>query len=100
MAVRPSPLAVGVGVRVRTTGPSGHVRTPGYLRGASGTVVALLGRFPNPERLAYGAPAPLVALYRVEFAVTDVFGPADGASRDVVTADIYEHWLEEVQDRE
>lgn len=80
------------------SGPSGHVRTPGYLRGAHGRVVRDLGRHPNPERLAYGdRDAPVIALYRVEFRLADVFDDYRGPASDVVTADIYEHWLQEVE---
>ncbi|MEJ1975673.1 MAG: SH3-like domain-containing protein [Acetobacteraceae bacterium] len=47
-------------------GPA-HVRTPHYLRGRPGTIIRYMGRFADPERLAFGRPADLRALYHVAF---------------------------------
>ena len=41
-------------VRVLSSEKPGHVRTPGYLKGKSGWIEAVIGPFPNPEDLAYG----------------------------------------------
>ena len=72
---------------------TGHLRTPRYLRGKPGTVRAYLGLHRNPEQLAYGAAGlPMLKLYRVGFALRDVF-PAAAAGADEVSADLYEHWL-------
>lgn len=89
---------VGARVRVTRAFPPGHIRTPQFVRGHTGTVTRMLGRFPNPERLAYGlSGTPLLRLYQVVFPLSDIW-PGGGAfaDGDTVTADIYEHWLETV----
>lgn len=82
----PEVQAAKVGTRV-------HIRTPHFLRGASGTIERALGSFPNPEDLAFARPAGAKPLYQVRFAQRDLF-PAGAAPGDTLVADIYEHWLE------
>lgn len=89
-------FAPGMAVRVRddwpeTRGPC-HLRTPHYLRGRAGTVVRALGRFPNPEDLAFARPADRRALYHVAFAQQPIWH--EGQAGDEVVVEIYEHWLE------
>jgi nitrile hydratase len=70
----------------------GHIRTPWYLRGRTGRVERICGHFPNPEELAFRRSGlPRIALYRVRFAISDLWG---GESGDTLDAEIYEHWLE------
>jgi nitrile hydratase subunit beta len=84
---------VGDRVRVRTDSPSGHMRTPSYIRGKTGIVSRLHGAFRNPEQLAYGRDGlPKMPLYLVTFDAAHVWG--DEARGDTVAVDIYEHWLE------
>ncbi len=45
---------VGDRVKVTNASPPGHVRTPTFVRGKTGTIIRHYGAFPNPERLAYG----------------------------------------------
>lgn len=85
-------LAPGAPVRVRRMAPPGHMRTPAYLRGKRGRIERALPAFPNPEELAYGRPAARVPLYRVRFALSDLWG--DAAEGDTLDAEIYAHWLE------
>ncbi len=85
-------LAEGTRVRVRAIMPPGHVRTPAYLRGRTGVIERVLGPFANPEALAYRQPAPPLPLYRVRFAMVDLWGQP---SADVLEAEIYGHWLEQ-----
>jgi nitrile hydratase subunit beta len=89
-------FAPGSAVRVKndwpeTRGPV-HIRTPHYLRGMPGTVVRLLGTFPNPEELAFARPAPGRALYHVRFAQPSVW--QEGHPGDELQVEIFEHWLE------
>jgi hypothetical protein len=42
----------GERVKVLKAYPLGHVRTPYYIRGCTGTVERICGAFPNPEELA------------------------------------------------
>lgn len=90
----------GAHVRVRrdfpeTRGPC-HIRTPHYLRGLDGVVERPLGAFPNPEDLAFGRPAAPVPLYHVRFDQPRLFG--EGAARDTLLVELYEHWLEDRRD--
>ena len=85
----------GQRVRVLKMYPVGHVRTPFYIRGHTGTIERLCGAFPNPEELAQmrdGLPAR--PLYRVRFLQRDVWPGYHGSGRDVLEVEIYEHWLE------
>ena len=82
-------------VRVRAGSPTHHYRTPTYIQGKRGRVVALCGAFPNPETLAHGGTGlPQMPLYRVEFPQTEVWSEYHGSAADTVLVDIYEHWLD------
>ncbi len=88
-------FAPGTGVRVREDWPEArgpaHIRTPHYVRGRSGRVVRCLGRFRNPEDLAFARPAPEIPLYHVAFAPAGIWPDAGG---DEIVIEIFEHWLE------
>ena len=83
-------------VRVKSWAPPGHVRTPWYLRGKTGQIERKLGPFGNPEALAYGQQAEKRDLYRVRFRMEEIWGGEAERPDDVVEAEIYAHWLEEV----
>ena len=88
-------LTAGTTVRVRddwpeTRGPC-HIRTPHYLRGHEGTVVRHLGRFANPEDLAFARPAAKLDLYHVAFRPSALWPDAGG---DQVLVELFEPWLE------
>jgi len=89
-------IAPGSAVRVRDAWPERagpcHIRTPHYLRGREGRVVRALGRFENPEDLAFGRAAPKLALYHVAFAQEPIWG--EGDARDEVIVELFETWLE------
>ncbi len=85
-------------VKVRVGSPPGHFRTPAYIQGKTGRVVALCGVFANPESLAHGGTGqPKQPLYRVEFDQNLVWSLYTGSSNDTVLVDLYEHWLEKVE---
>ena len=89
-------FTVGDFVTVRDAWPPGHLRTPAYVRGRTGAVVAVLGLYPNPEELAFhrsGLPAPM--LYRIRFAQHELWPDYAGVAADSVDVEVYEHWLEE-----
>ncbi|KAG7348317.1 NHLP leader peptide domain containing protein [Nitzschia inconspicua] len=71
-----------------------HIRTPGYIYGVNGKVVERCGRFGDPSFLAFGIKAPQVWLYRVEVSMADLW-PEQSSSKDTVSVEIYEHWLEQ-----
>lgn len=78
---------LGDRVRVKEANPDGNPRTPPYIRGKAGVVIALHGRIDNPidHRDVYPP------LYTVEFAVREVFG-SDSADR--LAVDIHDDWLD------
>jgi nitrile hydratase len=89
-------LSNGALVRVKddwpeTRGPC-HIRTPWYVRGATGTVVRHLGDFANPEDLAFARPAARLPLYHVRFELPAVWH--EGGGGDEVLIEIFENWLE------
>ena len=86
---------VGEKVRVMKAYPPGHIRTPFYIRGHTGTVERICGAFPNPEELAQMRDGlPPQPLYRVRFLQKDVWPDYQGPEADVVEIEIYQHWLE------
>jgi nitrile hydratase len=89
-------FAAGARVRVRNDWPEArgpaHIRTPHYVRGRTGTVIRLLGVYPDPEYLAFGRPAPRRLLYHVAFPATVAWGDADSAAD--IAIELYDHWLE------
>jgi len=82
-------------VRVRSGSPPGHFRTPTYIQGKTGSVVAVHGAFRNPESLAYGGDGlPKQFLYLVCFDQTRIWNQYTASPQDTLFIDIYEHWLE------
>lgn len=89
-------LAPGEVVRVRAGDPPHHMRTPGYLKGKSGTVTRLVGECGNPETMAYGHDGlPKLALYRVRFTQESLWPDYAGARGDTLEVELYANWLEE-----
>ena len=87
-------------VSVKATFPPGHVRTPYFTRGRTGTIDSAVGFDPNPENMAYGiVDEPAVPLYRVRFRQRDLWSDYTGNARDTVVVDIFEHWLEAADER-
>ncbi len=88
-------------VRVKQMFSPGHIRTPWYVRGQTGTVERLCGVFGNPEELAYArAGTPRQPLYRVRFALRDLWADYAGAVHDSIEIEIYQHWLEPISAKE
>jgi nitrile hydratase subunit beta len=88
----------GQRVRVAARPHEGHHRTPGYLKGKTGTVERAHAAFPNPETRAYGGDGlPEQPLYLVAFAQRDVWPDYAGHADDRLFVDVFEHWLQEAQ---
>jgi nitrile hydratase subunit beta len=86
----------GQRVRVAARPHDGHHRTPGYLKGKTGTIERAHASFTNPETRAYGGDGlPKQHLYLVRFAQRDIWPDYRGRGDDRIYADLYEHWLEE-----
>ena len=80
-------------VKVRFAEVATHCRTPYYLRGKRGVVTRVFGVFPNPEQLAYHRLGiPCQPLYQIAFDFAEVWGRPE--RKTVITADIFQHWLE------
>ena len=86
----------GDAVHVRTGTPTGHCRTPAYIRGKVGQVVTVHSSYRNPEDLAHGGNGlPKRALYLVAFAQPRVWESRyRGPHGDTVWVDLYDHWLD------
>ena len=81
-------------VTVRSGNPPTHYRTPAYLQGRTGRIVAFCGVYPDPESLAHGGDGrPHKPLYRVEFPQSTLWTDYRGSPADRLQADIYEPWL-------
>jgi nitrile hydratase beta subunit len=88
----PAPaFAVGARVRARLMNPAGHTRTPRYIRGRPGIVIASHGPHVFADRHATGDEAPQ-PLYTVRFAAADLWG-AD-TTADAICVDCWEAYLE------
>jgi nitrile hydratase subunit beta len=88
-------ISPGQAVRVLETEKEGHVRTPDYVKGKTGRVANVLGKFKDPESLAYGGSGlPEKTLYKVVFRQADLWEGYAGSPDDVLYVDVYEHWLE------
>jgi len=92
-----SHLKVGDMVAVRSESthlpwPKPHLRTPGYVYGAIGEIVADCGKFHNPELLAFRRKGPMQNLYRVRFLQKDLWEHYEGDS-DTAVVEIYSPWL-------
>ena len=88
----------GTLVRIADRTPVGHMRTPAYVRGRVGRIERYCGAFPNPEDLAYGGDGlPARDLYRVRLSQAALWPAYEGAARDTLEIEIYDHWLEPVR---
>ena len=85
----PGAFAVGSPVTVRRTSPRGHTRCPRYVRGATGVVASVRGRFPLPDAGAEGR-AVREPLYGVAFTARALWGEG----HHVVHLDLWESYLE------
>jgi hypothetical protein len=82
----------GARVTIKELSPPGHVRTPHYLRGKTGVIERVLGRYENPEQRAYALPATPRQLYRVRFTMSELWDATE-APTDTLDAEIFEHWI-------
>ncbi len=94
-AASPGRFSAGDRVEVRVGSPTTHFRTPWYIQGKAGVVVAAYGAFRNPESLAHGGDGlPKQHLYRVQFFQKQVWDEYRGPGQDKLLVDLYDHWLE------
>jgi nitrile hydratase len=85
----------GDSVRVRRAFPPGHIRTPIYIRGASGVIERDCGDCVNAEERAVGRSGlPELPLYRVRFKQREIWPDYQGAEGDSIEIELYANWLE------
>jgi nitrile hydratase len=88
---RPS-FALGVTVRGKMSGHSGHTRLPGYVRGRKGSIFARHGAHVFPDASARGEHKA-EHLYTVSFAASELWPEAKDRP-DRVFVDLWESYLE------
>ena len=92
-------FSVGDRVRIKDSHPPGHRRTPFYVRGKTGVIERYCGDFKNPEALAYGFDGtPESELNSVRLAQPDLWENYEGPASDTLDLEIYDHWLEKVEE--
>ena len=80
----------GQTVLVSLLDPAGHRRTPGYVRGHAGTVVAVHGSHVLPDDVvAHRAEPRVEPVYAVAFAAETLFGVGDHS----ITVNLWESYL-------
>lgn len=89
-------FAVGTAVRVKPRHDAGHNRSPRYLRGRTGTIVADIGVFQFPDSVAENLGIKPQHLYSVSFPAADLWGADAESTVDEVMADLMESYLEVV----
>ena len=106
-------FGVGDVVRIRhedltTRFKKPHLRTPGYVFGQRGVVTRSLGLYPDPGLAAFRLPTPKVPLYSVRILLRDIKKSRhyrddeeeeeEGVEGDVVELDVFQPWLERVEE--
>lgn len=87
-------FATGERVEIVDLSKPGHVRTPLYVRGKTGTIDHYCGEFENPENRAYGRVGrERIPLYRVRLRQRDLWPDYEGSDKDTLVLEIYHHWL-------
>ena len=81
----------GTRVRVKAGDPDHHTRVPRYVRGHTGTVVAVIDQWAVPDDSARGIEPPRAeTCYAVRFSAADLWGSGD----HTVTVDLWESYLD------
>lgn len=86
-------FAVGDRLRTKNLQPKGHTRLPGYVRGQTGTVIALRGGFILPDSNAHGQGEAPEHLYTIRFEGADLWG-SGAEPGSAVMIDAWESYLE------
>lgn len=94
LASHPPRFKVGDTLTVDARPSLGHMRTPVYVRGKTGTVVHIQGLMHDPSTLAYHRPGlPMRYWYKLRFRQTDLWPGYEGDPRDQLELDVQEDWL-------
>ena len=93
VAERIPAYASGAHVRVRKVDSPGHIRTPHYIRGKTGTIERIHGCHAYPDAVASGKGDDPQWLYTVVFQAHDLWGPQADPTVSV-SVDAWESYLE------
>jgi hypothetical protein len=88
-------------VRIRAQRTLSHSRVPAYALGRTGVIERVLPEFVIPEDDAWGRrwiAGRLETLYRVQLHQRDIWPEYRGPSQDTNELEIFEPWLELVED--
>lgn len=88
----------GQSVKVKNFNPKSHTRAPRYIRGRSGQVSAHYGAHVFPDLHAANGEKRATHLYSVRFEAGELWGEIDTEDRSVVYADLFEPYLEAVNE--
>ncbi len=92
-------FAAGQRARIANRLTIGHSRVPSYARGRIGVIERVLREFLIPEDDAFGRRhGRRRFLYRVSLDPHDLWSDYRGGPADTVELEIYEHWLEAVDE--
>lgn len=94
----PPRFAIGQQVRIANRTPPVHHRVPSYAKGSKGVIERICGVHGDPEKFAPGDGKPFQQLYRVRIAQPELWQDYDGTSEDKLELEIFEHWLEAVDE--
>lgn len=96
-AAAPPRFAPGDRVKARNVNPHHHTRLPRYVRDHEGVVESVRADHVLPDVSAHigarGEPPPFEHVYTVIFEAREIWGD-DGGSKDRVTVDLWESYLE------
>jgi nitrile hydratase subunit beta len=97
----PARFSIGDPVRVKALYPTGHLRTPWYIRGKVGVIGGFLGSYWNPETSAEGEDGkPDHMVYHVHFSQPRLWPDYNGNESDELVVDLQDHWLDAASEQE
>ena len=85
-------------VHGHTTNGSVHHRVPTYAKGKVGRIERVCGLHGEPEKFIRGDGNPAQRLYRVRIPQVDLWDDYAGTDGDDLEIEIFEHWLEELNE--
>jgi nitrile hydratase len=87
-------FSVGQRVRIANRTPPVHHRVPAYVKGRIGVIERVCGLHGTPEKFIRGDGKPAQRIYRVRIPQNELWKNYNGADRDNLEVEIFDHWLE------
>lgn len=91
-------FTVGQRVRIVNRTPPVHHRVPSYAKGSKGIIERICGIHGDPEKFAPGDGKPFQQLYRVRLSQPELWDRYEGTRDDKLEIEIFENWLEAVEE--